>query len=77
MTISFVFVLVYSTGDRHTPPPPVLSQLSIGGHLGCFHGVAILNSATMNMGTCIFSNLCFCLFLDIYPGVELLDHVVA
>ena len=60
MTISFVFVLVYSTGDRrthtHTHTRLVLSQSSVGGHLGCFRVMAVLSSATMNTGTGIFSN---------------------
>ena len=39
----------------------------------CFHGLVIVNSASMNMGCMYVFKLQFC--LDICPGVGLLDHV--
>ena len=30
--------------------PQMFLQLSVGGHLGCFHVLAIVNSAAMNIG---------------------------
>ena len=39
----------------------------------CFHGLVIVNSASMNTGCMYVFKLQFC--LDICPGVGLLDHV--
>ena len=41
----------------------------------CFHGLVIVNSASMNTGCMYVFKLQFC--LDICPGVGLLDHTVA
>ena len=45
------------------------------GHLGYVHVLAIVNSAAINLGVHIFSELWF--LLDICLGVELQDHMVA
>ena len=51
-----------------------LIHSSVDGHYGYFHVLAIVNTATMNIGvhvsfrTMFFSNIC--------PGVGLLDHMV-
>ena len=45
---------------------------SFDGHLGCFHVLAIVNSA--NTGVCVYVELEFS--LDICPGVGLQDHMV-
>ena len=56
----------------YTPHPLIHS--SVDGHLGYFHVLAIVNSATMNVGVHVFFELWFC--PNICPGVGWLDHIV-
>ena len=51
---------------------------SLGGPLGNFCVLPVVDSAAVNVGVHVsFSNKCFHFFLDIYPGVGLLDYEVA
>ena len=56
-------------------------HLSVGGHIGCFHVLALLhsstivNSAAMNMGCIYLFELQFS--PDICPRVGLLDYIAA
>ena len=51
-----------------------LLHSSVGGYLGHFHVLAIVNSAAVNTGVRYLFRSCFS--LDICPGVGLLDHMV-
>ena len=51
----------------HIPQFALPLFLSVGRHLGCFHLLAIVNSAVMNIVVQVS------VLLDIYPEVELLD----
>ena len=47
-----------------------LIHSSVGGRLSCFYDLTVVNSAAMNIGVHIS------VFLDVYSGVDLLDHMV-
>ena len=48
----------------------------VDGHLGYFQILAIGNDAAMNFEVHVSFWVSIFIFLDIYPGVELLHHVV-
>ena len=56
---------------------PHFIHSSVCGHLCFFHVLAIINRAGINIGVRDLFELEFSSFLDICPGVGLLDHIVS
>ena len=56
---------------------PGSPYISVDGHVGCFHVLAIINSAAMNIEVYVSFRLHFSSFLNICLVMGLLDHKVA
>ena len=54
----------------------IFTHSSVEGHLGCFHFLTIVISAVMNIGVFVSFLIKILIFLDIRPGVKLLDHML-
>ena len=62
----------------HTHTEHIFIHLSVDGHLGCFHILAILKNDAVNIGLNVSFQIIIIIlyFSNIYPGVELLGHTV-
>lgn len=56
--------------------PKSRTQWELHFSLGCFRIMAIVNSAAMNIKVHVSFQISVSIFLDIYPLVELLGHLV-
>lgn len=50
---------------------------SADGCLGCFHFLALMKKAPSNILYCFLYRYLFSFLLDVYVGVDLLDHMVS
>ena len=76
---SILWILVGFLTHWATTRSPYMYQIfihsSVDGHLGCFHALAIVNSAAVNIGVHISFQIMF-FSVDRCPGVGLLDHMI-
>ena len=76
-TDSNVFFLWLSNIPLHICTTASLSIQTIHGHLGCFHVLAVVNSASVNIGVHVFFFFFqFWFPQGLWPVVGLLDHIV-
>ena len=54
----------------------LLYQSSLIGHLGCFHILAIVNNAAVDIGVHVSFRINASVFLNKHPGMEFLDCMV-
>ena len=54
----------------------LLNHSSVHGHLGCFHLLATVNNTPINLGVQTSVETLLSVLVDIYPEVELMDHIV-
>ena len=73
-TMIYIYTHIYITyiyTHTQTHTHHILNQLSVDGHLGCFHVLAIVNSASMNTGVHVSFQIRAFIFSGYTPRCEI------
>ena len=70
-----LFLYTHEVGVIEPDTPHLLYPFICRWTLSCFYVLAIVNSAALNIGVCVFFLISVFIFLDIYLGVGFLGHI--
>ena len=76
MFCSMCQFILFFKAERYSSIPYFVYPFTVDEHLGCFYLLAIVNNVAMDIGVKYLFQSLLSVFWNIYPEVELLDHMV-